>query len=158
MREMRRQAAPNPMMPPRPTPTPSPALELPESRDLPRTDRARANPRINLDPAVLGAAPGTPQPQLRREGEFVINRRGRISRGSGGGQVLFTFEADSEHASEMPMVLLPSQMLQNMEDLVQERGDQVVFVLTGEVTTYHGANYLMPTMWKLAIDRGNLQP
>ena len=41
-------------------------------------------------------------------------------------------------------------MLESMEDLVRERGENILFILSGQITTYHGANYVMPTMMKLA--------
>ena len=41
--------------------------------------------------------------------------------------------------------------------LFQKRGDAVMFVVTGQVHRYHGANYLLPTMMKLEPNRGNLQ-
>ena len=112
---------------------------------------------VEIDTSVLGIPPGGEQPTLRREGEFIINRRGRLIRAPNSGHVLFLFEADSETAPEPPMPLVPCQILQNMEDLVQERSDKVVFILSGQVMLYRGVNFLLPTMMKLAIDRGNLQ-
>lgn len=112
-------------------------------------------PRV--DPAVLGIAPGQPMPELRREGEFVVTRRGRIVRSGDGAQALLVFESDSPSAPEMPMFLMPCQMLQNMENLVLERGDRMVFVVSGQVFTYRGVNYLLPTLMKPAPDKGNLQ-
>ena len=55
------------------------------------------------------------------------------------------------------MILQACQLLQTMEDIVQQRGDTVVFLISGQIHTYRGANYLLPTMMKLAIDQGNLQ-
>lgn len=108
---------------------------------------------VQTDPRVLGVAPGQAKPTLRREGEFIVNRRGRI-KPAGGAQVgsLFVFEADSQANPEPPMHLLPCQMLQSMEDLATERGHSVIFVLSGQVFTYRGANYLLPTMMKIAIE------
>ena len=114
---------------------------------------------MEINRAVIGPAPGEPQPTLVREGQFIVNRRGHIQRtGAGGGQVLFVFEADNEQSPETPMVLVPCQMLQNMEDIVYERGETTTFLLSGQVLTYRGTNYLLPSMMKIALDRGNLQP
>ncbi|MCX5659528.1 MAG: hypothetical protein NTW19_07365 [Planctomycetota bacterium] len=110
-----------------------------------------------MDPAVLGPAPGERATTLRREGEFVVERRGRLVHGTGNSTVMFAFDADARTSPEPPMVLIPCQLLQSMENLSQERGDRVVFVLTGQVFTYRGANYLLPTTMKLAIDKGNLK-
>lgn len=111
---------------------------------------------IDIDPRVLGVAPGQEMPKLRREGEFIVNRRGRLVQAPNGRHVLFVFQADAEQSPETPMVFAPCLMLQNMEDIVRERGDNVTFILSGQVLVYRGINYLLPTMMKLAIDRGNL--
>jgi hypothetical protein len=110
---------------------------------------------IEIDPAVLGVAPGDPMPSLRREGEFLVNRRGRLLRSPEGYQ-LFVFEADGPASPELPMIVQPSRLLQAMEDIVHERGDAVVFILSGQVHAYRGANYILPTMMKIAIPKGNL--
>ena len=112
---------------------------------------------VDIDPSVLGLPPGAQQPTLRREGEFIVNRRGRIMRSPNGGHVLFIFESDSEASQETPMPLVPCQILQNMEDLSQGRGGKIVFIVSGQVMLYRGVNFLLPTMMKLAVERGNLQ-
>jgi hypothetical protein len=111
---------------------------------------------VDIDPAVLGIAPGEDPPPLRREGEFVVNRRGRLIRSSDGGHLLFVFEADTQDAPELPMVLQACQLLEAMEDTVERHGDSAVFILSGQVHTYRGTNYLLPTMMKIAVDKGNL--
>ncbi len=110
---------------------------------------------IGVDKDILGLVGGE-MPALRREGEFIVNRKGHLVRAAHGGHVIFVFDADSEHAPDPPMVVVPCQMMQNMEDLVQERGDTLTFILSGQVLTYRGVNYLLPTMMKLAIDQKNL--
>ncbi len=133
----------------------------PIRRDDPRTDLpklpAPTPGRIDQpDPRIIGIAPGGPAPKLRREGEFVLSRKGRMVRAEGG-QLLFAFDADSDKADEAPMVLMPCRLLQNMEEMAQEHGDRTVFILSGQVFVYRGANHLLPTMMKPSIDRGNLQ-
>jgi len=113
--------------------------------------------RVGIDPKVLGIAPGMDAPKLRREGDFVINRRGRLVPSSDGLHALFHFESDGSAMADPPMVLVPCQTLQSMEGLIQERGDRIVFMLSGQVLEYRGVNYLLPTMMKLDIDRGNLK-
>jgi hypothetical protein len=110
----------------------------------------------DIDPAVLGVAPGQDPPSLRREGEFIVNRRGRLIRSSDGGYLLFVFEADTQKTPELPMVVQACQLLETMENTVEKRGDSTVFILTGQVNTYRGANYLLPTMMKIAFDKDNL--
>ncbi|MCC7409602.1 MAG: hypothetical protein IT442_16175 [Phycisphaeraceae bacterium] len=111
---------------------------------------------LRPDPAVLGVAPGQDQPMLRREGEFVVSRRGRVFR-TPDGFLQFRFEADSEQAPEPPVYMMPCQMLEHIEQLTDERKNDVVFVLSGQVFVYRGRNWLLPTMMRLDVDRGNLQ-
>lgn len=134
---------------------PNPLSEPPPAST---TKAAPAPPEVSasFDPGVLGVAPGQPKPKIRREGEFIVNRKGRLIRSSGG-QSMFLFDADSENAAETPMPLLPCQMLQNIEDLARERGDSIAFILSGQILLYRNTNFLMPTMMKLDTDRGNLQ-
>ena len=105
---------------------------------------------------VQGGAPGMGSSKLRREGEFVINRPGRLVRAPQSGILLFAFESDSPSGAEPPVIIMPCAYLQYMEDLARERGDRVVFVISGQVTSYRGANYLLPTNVRQGIDRGNL--
>jgi len=114
-------------------------------------------PATGVNAEVLGVAPGGSPPRLHREGQFIVSRKGRLVRTPHSAQAMFVFEADSEQAPEPPMILVPCQMLESIEDLVHERGDKLVFILSGQVLMYRGANYLLPTMMKLAVDRGNLE-
>lgn len=112
---------------------------------------------VDLDPTVVGIAPGGEPPKLLPEGTFLVSRRGRLARSADGAHVLFTFEADGPDTPEAPMILLPCRKLQDMEDYVEKHGDQTVFSVSGEIHIYRGANYLMPTMMVIDIDRGNLE-
>jgi hypothetical protein len=95
---------------------------------------------------------------LLREGTYLVSRPGRLIRGGGNGlgSVLFAFEADGDQAAEQPMMLMPSRMLELMEDIVAESGDKTVFVISGRVHTYRSANYLLPTLMRREINLGNL--
>ncbi|QNN20978.1 hypothetical protein HED60_01385 [Planctomycetales bacterium ZRK34] len=112
------------------------------------------------DQNIVGTAPGAAaNTQLRREGTFVITRRGRMVRAAGGASPwMVTFDADASGMADPPMYLMPCQMLEDMEQIVQQQGDGVVFVISGQVFVYHGANYVLPTLMKLAPSHGNLQP
>lgn len=110
----------------------------------------------NVDPAVVGVAPGDKQPKLRREGEFVIARRGRIIRSPDAQFFMFVFEADAPDSQEPPMMILPCSLLESIESIIQQRGDEVVFILSGQITLYRGANYILPTMMKVAVDTNNV--
>jgi hypothetical protein len=98
---------------------------------------------------------------LRREGEFIVQRRGRMVRAGKNPPVwMFVFEGGSGAQSDPPMLLMPCRHLEDMEAIVRDReaSDSVEFVLSGRVFVYRGANYLLPTMVKRAQDRGNLNP
>lgn len=118
-----------------------------------------------LDEALQGIKPKTEaEEKLLREGEYLVNRAGRLVRGLGGAvggeaaNVLFAFEADGSNpaSAEAPMLVMPCKLLELMEDNVVERGDQVVFIVSGRVYTYRGANYLMLSTMRLQYDLGNL--
>lgn len=94
--------------------------------------------------------------KLLREGSFVVSRRGRLSRTGGGTNWLFVFESDNG-VTDPPMYLLPCRKLEVMEKIYGEYGDAAVFVMTGQVFVYHGANYLMPTVMTQAPNRGNIE-
>jgi len=134
-----------------------------EPTQRPRGEARQAAPR-QLDPAVLGVAPGATgrgpaaAPRLKPEGQFIINRRARLMQSGDGMRSVLVFEADSPEHSEPPMILLPCQLLENMETLVQERGDNLVFIVSGQVTIYRGVNHLLPTMMRIASDPENLRP
>lgn len=113
--------------------------------------------RVGVDPNIIGTAPGTKASKLRREGEFIISRKGRLVRSEDGLHTLFVFDADSQTISEPPMAVVPCQMLQSMEDLLGQRGEQIRFIVSGQILVYRGVNYVLPTMMTLAEDRGNLQ-
>ena len=124
-----------------------------------------------VDAALLGTAPGAGEGAgeaeepvlLRREGEFVLSRDGRLRRLEGSGDdplrpgVLFVFDADSADAGEPPMILQPCRLLESMEAIAARRGPDTVFTVTGQVYAYGGANYLLPTMMKVRVERDNLE-
>lgn len=144
---LRRRREPPPATEPQRPPR---AEQVPESVGVPA-------PTVEVDPDVLGIAPGQPAPELRREGEFIVSRRGRLVRSSDGAHVLFVFEADARDAPETPMIMMPCRMLESMEEIVADRGSEMEFILSGEVFVYRKHNYLLPTMMKIAVDRGNVE-
>ncbi|MEM6751217.1 MAG: hypothetical protein AAF612_12190, partial [Planctomycetota bacterium] len=111
-----------------------------------------------IDARILGVAPGQDPPKLLPEGTFIVERAGRIAQTSDGSASLFVFEADDADAPEAPMILMPCGVLESMEDLTHRRDDQAVFLVSGRVHTYRGANYLLPMKMTVRIDRNNLMP
>lgn len=138
--------------PPLVAPAPAPAA-MPSAVGGPPPDLAP-----DIDPRILGVAPGQDPPKLLREGAFIVERAGRMARASDGSASLFVFEADDPDAPEAAMILMPCRLLETMEDLTHRRGEQAVFLVSGRVHAYRGANYLLPTSMTERIDRGNLRP
>jgi len=107
----------------------------------------------------IGTAPGVGQTKLKREGQFIIMRRARMVRATAGASPwMLTFAADADGLADPPMFVMPCQMLEDMEDIIEDRGNDVEFIISGQVFVYHGANYLLPTLMKLAPNMGNLNP
>lgn len=143
----------------------------PSSR-RPSTSPIQSATTQSLDEALRGVNPDEQEPVvLRREGEYLVNRAGRLVRGiatlgdagqgaadlgSAATGIMFAFEADGPNEAEPPMVLMPCKLLELMEDTVVERGDQVVFLVSGRVHTFRGANYLLPTTMRIRLQPDNL--
>ena len=109
------------------------------------------------DPLLLGLDPDRPQAELKIEGDFLIARTGRLIRTSDGAHALFVLDADQQGAPEPPLIMQACKLLETMEKTVREQGDDIPFVITGQVFVYRGANYLLPTIVKREFDRGNLK-
>jgi hypothetical protein len=118
-----------------------------------------------LDAALRGIKPaGDPDRALLREGHYLVHRAGRITRSLAGGiggeaqNVMFAFEADGTdpEAAEPPMMLMPCKLLEEMEQIVAERGQQTVFLVSGRVHVYRGMNHLLPTTARVRVDVGDV--
>lgn len=118
---------------------------------------AAPSPRLASDPLLLGLDSDQPLAELMEEGQFVISRTGRVIRSADGSHALFVLDSDGPGAPEPPMILQACKLLETMEKTVKEQGDNVPFIITGQVFMYRGANYLLPTIVKREFDRGNLE-
>lgn len=116
-----------------------------------------AETRENRPRAVGRDALGRALP-TRRDGEFLVKRAGRMQRSRDGRDALFVFLADDPDSPEPPMVLLPCQLTQRMEQTVTQLGEEVVMLVSGRVHLYRGKNYLLPTILQIQVQRGNLTP
>ncbi len=130
----------------------SPAIE-PVQRLVP----AHVPGRRASNPLVLGTAPHERPGRLLREGQFIVDRRGRVVPAADGSHFLFLFDGDGAKSPETPMILAPCEKSQSMEEMAHQLGDRAVFIVTGQILTYRGANYLLPTIAKEAVDHGNLE-
>ncbi len=103
-------------------------------------------------PIVEPVDPKAKLPLTVREGDRVINRMGRLGKDVKG-TLLFVYEADATDLSEPPLILLPCLKLEQME-LLAAKKPNVKFMVTGEVTVYHGKGYLLLRKVMLHRDMG----
>jgi hypothetical protein len=88
--------------------------------------------------------PNSAQPQnLRREGDYIRDRLGRLTKSADGNQMEFTFESDGRTMQDPPVVILPNLKLMAMENAVNSSNRDLRFRITGPVTEYKGRNYIL---------------
>ena len=109
------------------------------------------------NPTVAGTAPRQAQADLKEEGAFVLQRAGRIVRSGDGAHALFVFDADGGQAPQPPMILQACKLLEEIESTLFANGDHLPFIITGQIQTYRGANYLLPSILRQEFDLGNLE-
>lgn len=98
-------------------------------------------------------APGAPQLPTKREGTFIIDRMGRLSRSADGQNWEFNFEADGQAMQDPPMKVLPNLKLMVMEEAIERGGTDVRFRVSGSLTEYRGRNYILLEKVIVAQDR-----
>jgi hypothetical protein len=109
---------------------------------------------------VLSALPpaATEGPVGVREGEFLLRRRGRMTR-MPGGQWAFTTDNDAEapEASDPALILTPSRNLMAMEGLAGRWGEDLVVEVTGRALVYKQRPYLVVLMYQV-VREGDVRP
>lgn len=104
-------------------------------RDRPVNAPVRPTPLQGaLEPAPVSAT-------LLREGEYLNNLAGRLSRD--GSWWTFVFESDSPDALRPPMRLLPNQQVERLVRETEASRESLTFVVSGEVTLFESENYLL---------------
>ena len=95
---------------------------------------------------------------LAPEGQLLINRRGRVVRNARGGWE-FVFTADGDGEADPPMTLLPCLLLERIQTEAGRRSANArdKMILHGEVFSYGGRNYLLPTMYRSVRLSDNLR-
>ncbi|MGN6626323.1 MAG: hypothetical protein ACTHLN_06860, partial [Tepidisphaeraceae bacterium] len=91
---------------------------------------------------VNPVAPNARPQNLMREGSYIVDRTGRLTK-TPDGQFEITFDADSQNMQDPPMLLLPNLKLMLMQDQRNGASRDVKFRVTGMVTEYMGRNYLL---------------
>jgi len=102
--------------------------------------------RDSVPRGLVPAEGGTEEKGLR-EGELLVRRRGRLAR-LAGGEWAFVFDNDTD-AGDAPLVLLPCQMMQRVENVGANAGDERSVELSGRVYTYKGRRYVLPTLFRV---------
>lgn len=83
-----------------------------------------------------------PEPELVREGAFVVDRRGILVPLVDGGWA-FVFDPTTDGRRDPPMIMQPGRRLAQMVRLVESRPETVTFVVSGQVFVYGKRNYLL---------------
>jgi hypothetical protein len=88
--------------------------------------------------------PNSVLPQnLKREGDYIRDRLGRLTKSADGTQEEFTFESDGRTMQDPPVIILPNLKLMAMENAVNGANRDLRFRVTGPVTEYKGRNYIL---------------
>lgn len=101
------------------------------------------------------ASPDLRAEALRPEGSMVVDRAGRLVRDAE--WWTFAFESEGKVLRERPLRLLPNRMLEFMETASAGGRSDVVFIISGQVTEYHGANYLLAKKVLVRRQMGNIR-
>ncbi|MBI4718125.1 MAG: hypothetical protein HY763_10000 [Planctomycetes bacterium] len=111
-----------------------------------------------VSPAATGLAP-VPRKRAGRalltDGTPLVNRPGRLVRE--GAWWTFVFESDRPEHPEPPLKLLPNKSVELMVQASQRGTAGVVFVVSGEVTSFDDQNYLLARAAMRRVDLGNLR-
>jgi hypothetical protein len=105
-----------------------------------------------VTPAGTAAAPNVPAETRLREGQFVWDRIGRLVKDEKTDQWMLAFEADGKGMADPPMTILPSRLLMSMEQATENGTRPVKFKVSGQVTEYHGKNFLLVTFMQTVRD------
>ncbi|QDV90353.1 hypothetical protein RAS2_14320 [Phycisphaerae bacterium RAS2] len=109
-----------------------------------------------IDPTALPAnAVGAIVPKLYPDGYRIVDRPGRLTRE--GDYYTLSFESRGQGPVEPPVRLLPNRLLEDMEIVTSGATKPVVFLVSGEMTAYHGVNYLLVQKLLTQPNLGNLK-
>lgn len=100
-------------------------------------------PAVDSSSGAGAVAPGAPALTVLREGSFIVDRTGRLSRSADGHSWEFSFESDGRTMRDPPLLILPNLKLMAMEDAIKSGSRDLRFRVTGMVTEYGGRNYVL---------------
>jgi hypothetical protein len=93
--------------------------------------------------------------KLYPDGYRIVDRPGRLARE--GDYYTYSFESRTEGTVDLPVRLLPNRLLEDMEIVSSGATKPVVFLVSGEMTSYHGVNYLLVQKLLTRTNLGNLK-
>jgi hypothetical protein len=134
--------------------------ELSRTSDAPRAIVLPSQPGQQRQVVVASSSlpPNAVAPltqKLYPDGYRIVDRPGRLTREAD--YYTFSFESRSEGPVEIPVRLLPNRLLEDMEIVSSGGVKPVVFIISGEMTSYHGVNYLLVQKLLTRTDLGNLK-
>jgi len=167
-----------PIVEPPVIPDPDPGIEQPDQPGQPEQDTPensldqeqdgvadrledRLRERINALPRsadVLGSSADGDPSRILHEGMRVQNRRGAIVRDQRSGTFRFVFDARGSSTNDPAMEILPCLMLARLELRVAESDLPPAVYISGEITSFRGRHYLLPTAWRPAPGSRNIVP
>ncbi len=103
----------------------------------------RTAPAVDKTTGAGSVAPDAEPITVMREGTFLVERVGRLTRSADGQQMEFTFEADGQTLQDPPVIILPSLKLMAMENAITTSRRDLKFRITGMLTEYQGRNYVL---------------
>src|ERR1035437_151069 len=106
---------------------------------LPLPAPASTNPA--LTPAFESPAPREPKANRLVEGQ-ILTGTGRLIKDDKTNTYVFTFDSDGKQMHDPPIALLPSRSLMSMEEASDNGTRDTKFKISGDVTEFHGKNYL----------------
>jgi hypothetical protein len=132
------------------------ADEAPRPVILPSKPGQTVYRRADLDPSALPANAIQPtQRRLYPDGYRIVDRPGRLTRE--GDYYVFSIESRSDGPPEPPIRVLPNRLLEDMEIASAGGTISAVFLVSGELTAYHGVNYLLVQKLLTRPKLGNLK-
>ena len=109
-----------------------------------------------LKRSVARTQPLAEVPQGTSEGDLLLSRRGRILRDRSGAWVI-VLDADVSGLMDPTMILLPSSNLVSIENWARNGGVGRPVLISGEAFSYRGRHFLLPTAWRVPVERPNLK-
>lgn len=126
---------------------PSRVLPKPEPvpvKPTPGTAPGKSESKKDVIPGLVDDDQRLTAAALRAEGTFLVEKRASMIT-LGTGERVVVFHKDDEGKRERPMVLVRCQRLAQMVQMAEGRGENPIFIVTGQVSVYRGVNYLQPT-------------